>query len=351
MLQDVIKDLILEHIGPLKRAAVWNTRNCPMCHTQGESMDTRGRFGLKLPPSGDIVVQCFNCNFVAIHTPATLFSKKFKLFLREIGISDAAIAKLNFQLYREKNNVISSTPAVPIESVTTSWVPIDLPKDSYSLRFWLDHSCSDSLFLKVMEYVEQRGLRYIDDFYWSPAKEQMMSRRIIIPCWYGGQIVGYVARFTGNAGVLRVPKYMATLPKGYVYNLDPQLSGERKYTILTEGVLDAFNVDGIGILGNNVSAEQLAVIKKIPGKIIVIPDQDVPGEHLIKAALNEGWAVSFPKWGQGVKDASDAALLYGRLATVKMILDSVEEDRLGIKVRYQLKTPKKRRGWKLKTEK
>lgn len=349
MLQDVIKDLILEHIGPLKRAAVWNTRNCPMCHTQGESVDTRGRFGLKLPPSGDIVVQCFNCKFAAVHTPATLFSKKFKLFLREIGIADSVIAKLNFQLYREKNNVVSSTPVAPIESVITSWPPIDLPKDSYSLRVWLDYGCSDSLFLKVMEYVGQRGLRYIDDFYWSPAKEKMMNRRIIIPCWYGGQIVGYLARFAGNTDAVKVPKYLATLPKGFVYNLDPQLSGERKYTILAEGALDAFNVDGIGILGNSVSAEQLTVIKKIPGKIIIIPDQDAPGEHLIKVALDEGWAVSFPKWGQGVKDASDAALLYGRLATVKMILDSVEEDRLGIKVRYQLKTPKK--GWKRKLKK
>lgn len=348
MLQDVIKELILEHIGPLKRSPLWSTRNCPLCHTQGESIDLRGRFGIKMPPNGDIAVQCFNCKFTASHIPSTMFSKKFKLFLREIGITDTVIAKLNFDLYREKNNVAPVTPRAEIETVTKGWVPVDLPEDAHPLRLWLDHSCTDEKFLKVMAYLELRGLLYIDDLYWTPSTGHMMNRRVIIPCWYNGEIVGNLARIVGN-DALKVPRYLAAIPKGYVYNLDPQLLGDRKYCILAEGALDAFGVDGIGVLGNSISSEQLSVIKRIPAQIIVIPDQDDPGTHLIEVALAEKWAVSFPKWEPSVKDAADAVKMYGRLATVKMILDSVEENQLGIKVKYELKKPKK--AWKKRGKK
>lgn len=339
MLQDVIKDIILEYIGPLKRSTSWSTRNCPLCHTQGESIDTRGRFGIKMPPSGDIAVKCFNCKFTASHIPATMFSKKFKLFLWEIGVPKNVVSKLNFDLYREKNNVRSTAPVVPIVSVTKSWETVELPKDAHPLRTWLDHGCEDPAFLRVLGYLEGRDLLHVDEFYWTPTKDYLMNRRVIIPCRYEGRIVGHVARFVGNEETITVPKYMASVPKGYVYNLDPHLTGERKYIIMAEGAFDAFNVSGIGVLGNGITAEQMSVIRRLQGKIVVIPDQDAPGAALIDLALDEGWAVSFPKWKADIKDASKAVESYGRLATVKMILDAIEDDQLGIRIRYGLQTP------------
>lgn len=339
MLQDEIKDAILDHLGPLKHTSGdgWRTRNCPLCHTQGESVDTRGRFGIRFPSSGDIAVNCFNCRFQAVHTPGSLFSRKFKIFLREIGVSAHDIAQFTFALYREKHNVVSTIKPKLAKPVTSSWETTELPENSYTLRFWLNHCCSDASFLKVMGYLEERCLRHVDDFYWSPSTDRMMNRRVIIPCWYEGRVVGYTARFVGNNSVLKVPKYMASAPKGYVYNLDPQLTGERKFTIMVEGVFDAFNVNGIGILGNDVSPEQLTVIKKIPSRIIVMPDLDAPGEALVKTAMKEGWAVSFPPWKAGIKDASRAVELYGRLAVVKSILDAAENDSFSIQVKYELK--------------
>lgn len=340
MLQDVIKDLILDHIGPLKRSSNdWNTRNCPMCHTQGESRDTRGRFGIRFPPSGDIAVACFNCGFKTSHTESRMFGKKFILFLKEIGIPDQTISKINFELYRAVNKVAPTKAVIEAESITKSWDTIELPKDAHPLRMWLEHGCNAPAFLKVIKYLKGRSLYHVDAFYWSPDKDWMMNRRVIIPCWYEGRIVGYSARFVGNDKVSSVPKYTSSVPKGYVYNLDPQLTGERKFVILAEGELDAFNVDGISVMGNLVTSDQLSVIRRVPGQKIVIPDQDNPGNKLIDAALEEGWWVSFPKWPTGIKDVSKSVEIYGRIATTKMILDAAEDDPVGVKVKYELRKP------------
>ena len=56
-----------------------------------------------------------------------------------------------------------------------------------------------------------------------------------------------------------------------------------------------------------------------------MPDADSAGHDLVKAAIRRGWSVSFPPW-EGCKDAADAALKYGRLFTVRSILDSAEEN-------------------------
>jgi len=54
-----------------------------------------------------------------------------------------------------------------------------------------------------------------------------------------------------------------------------------------------------------------------------VPDADSAGMDLVKTAIRRGWSVSFPPW-ESCKDAADAAVKYGRLFTVRSIIDSAE---------------------------
>ena len=52
----------------------------------------------------------------------------------------------------------------------------------------------------------------------------------------------------------------------------------------------------------------------------------------VNVAIKQGWSVSFPPWEDDIKDASDAVMRYGRLFTVKSVLDSVETNATKIKI-------------------
>ena len=52
----------------------------------------------------------------------------------------------------------------------------------------------------------------------------------------------------------------------------------------------------------------------------------------VRVAIKHGWSVSFPPWEEDIKDASDAVVRYGRLFTVKSILESIETNGTKIKI-------------------
>ena len=52
----------------------------------------------------------------------------------------------------------------------------------------------------------------------------------------------------------------------------------------------------------------------------------------------------FPNWGDGVKDAGNAVMKYGRIGTVSSILQSVEYNKLKIELKWSLDLNNRRRG-------
>ena len=64
---------------------------------------------------------------------------------------------------------------------------------------------------------------------------------------------------------------------------------------------------------------------------MLLPDFDAAGKETIEIAIKHGWAVSFPPW-EDVKDACDAVNKYGRLFTVRSVLESVETSSTKIKI-------------------
>lgn len=340
MIQDILKDLILEHIGPLKQASKgWRTRNCMLCHLQGESADGRGRFGILLSPDGTIVIRCFNCKYSAKFVPGEQLSRKFQKFMLEIGIPEYDIKKLNFELYKTKQHMELDPEIKLRKSITSKWVPGSLPDNSYSIAEWISNGCTDQNLLSAAEYAYNRNMRNFNELFWTPDRisaKAVLNKRIIIPFYYKDNIVGYTGRYTGTSTSKDTIKYLNHMPPDYLYNLDAQSDFNRKYVILVEGVIDAYLIDGISPSGNELNDEQAAIINSLGKQVILCPDNDAAGSTMVSKALQNGWAVSFPNWEHGMKDVADAVNKYGRILTLESIIQSAEYNPLSIQVKWKM---------------
>lgn len=331
MLKEIIKDTVTERLGTLKTSPKgWHTRNCPMCHQRGHGHDTKGRFGIKFSPDGVIALHCFHCFFKSKYAPGNLLSKDFVLFLKVIGVPPADLKKLKFQAFREKEaGEIFAAPKLK-GLISSKWKTITLPHESKPVSFWIERKYAHPDLDNVIAYAAER-LVNTDHIYWTPQSEHQMKKRFILPFYHNNNIVGYTARYATELPNSSVPRYINNMPDSYVYNLDVQRDYNRKYCILHEGVLDAYVTDGISCLGS-INQEQIDLINDLDKVVIVCPDREASGNHLVDAALEQGWNVAFPRWGRDVKDAGCASQLFGKILTTKSIIDSAESNPLKIQV-------------------
>jgi hypothetical protein len=344
MIVDIIKDAILANIGPLKQAPKgWHKRHCMLCHTQGHGKDTRNRFGIQFNVR-NIVVNCFNCGFSSGYEEGKDLSKSFKFFLKQLHVNEKFIEQIEFEIFKQRNKIDSirvgaePTPEDTerkFKSLFQQWKPMDLPQDSLTIGEWIEFGLSDLEFLKTVEYLKSRKLFNLDTYYWTPITEFNLNQRFIIPYYYRDKIVGFTSRLNYDTSNKVIPKYYQQCPQDFVYNLDNQQGWSRKYVIVNEGVIDARIVDGVGILGE-LGQTKIDIINRLQKEIIVCPDRDKKGWDLVKAAIDNDWSVSFPKWKQYIKDAAQAAELYGRLLTTHSIISSAVSGKEKIELHWKI---------------
>lgn len=343
MIIDVLTDAVKQNIGALKPAPKsWFKRNCMLCRTQGHGVDTRNRMGLQFNPNS-IAVNCFNCGFSASYTEGKELSKSFKFFLSNLNIQKKFIDQLEFEIFKQRNQISIvregdeeiEDPEAKFRNLFQKWVPMELPDDSLPITEWLEHGLDDPDFLKVVNYALERKMYDLDNFYWSPNKFHQVNKRLIVPYFYKGQIVGFTARLGFDVPDKSIPKYFQQCPNDFVYNLDHQQEWQRKYALVTEGVLDAYVIDGISILGE-IGQSKVDIINRLQKQVIVCPDRDKKGRDLVEAAIENEWAVSFPRWESGIKDAAQAAEKYGRLLTTYSIISSAVSGKDKIKVKWKI---------------
>jgi hypothetical protein len=342
MVEEQLKEIIHTHLYGLKRTpSGWQKSNCPVCVHKGHAPDKRERFGVLYSADGAIAFNCFNCGFSTAWHPGTMIGKNLVFLLSSIGVPQQDIDKLKFESFREQNNVVNKNFTLR-GNITKKWVPIDMSEelpDCYPIRFWLENDCEDKDFLQVVNYAADRNVLDIDRMYWSPTKEFLFNKRFTIPFTYRNEIVGWTGRITTNAP--NVPKYYHKMPPSYIYGLDHQQDYDRKYHIITEGVLDAIVTDGVAVLHNDLNEEQAALISKLHGEKVLLPDRDKSGDDLVEIAIEHKWSVAFPNWGKDqhgniIKDAAQAAQVYGHLLTMQSIVESIESDKHSIRVKRKL---------------
>jgi hypothetical protein len=317
---NLIQARVLAALPPKRKMTPsgWDSFNAVCCHNNGEKRDTRKRGGIRFDKDG-FSYHCFNCNFKAGWTPGKLFSKNTKNLLAWLNIPDDEIKKLSLEALKQKDDIPVPDKILNFELETRA-----LPQDCKTIEEWIQEGCEDPNFLEVVAYVLDRGMK-LEWYKWMWSEENGYRDRVIIPFFHDDRVVGWTGRKITDGK----PKYLTTAQPGYVFNLDRQ-SDDRQFVIVVEGQFDAISVDGCAIMHNEPNEAQIARIKALGREVIVVPDNDKAGAVMIKTAIDQGWSVSLPDWGNDVKDVADAVKKYGRIYTIFTILQYREHNQIKI---------------------
>ena len=301
-----IQQTILDAL-PYKRkqsSGGWISFNAVCCHNNGERQDTRGRGGVIFANEA-VTYHCFNCGFKTGWQPGRHISFKLRKLLSWLDVDENTRQMLTIEALRIKETV---DPVVNDEIIEIDFPPRTLPNDLHSI-----HQAPQ----EVQDYASTRCLP-ADKILWSSSDTAKMNKRIIVPFTWNGNVIGFSSRAIINS---IVPKFFTSHEPGYVYGVDQQ-PDNRKFAIVVEGLLDAVCIDGVATLTNRCSETQAQIIDSLAREIILVPDRDNSGQKLISDALKYGWSVSFPEWQTDIKDVNDAVQRYGKLFTIKTIIDA-----------------------------
>lgn len=288
----------------------WFSFNCPMCVVNGQSRpDTKRRGGMLYNPDGAVSYHCFNCQFKTSWTPGRTLSFKMRKLLRQLNFDEAEVQRLNLELLSQAD-IESLSYKEPEPTWTPDWPDFDF---GFDVRPLTDAA--------KIDYLKSRQIE--DLAVWLETDETYagLNNRVILPFTYENRIVGFQSRYVGTVPE-KLAKYYKKSPADYVYGLDNQRES-RQYVIVTEGEFDALLTNGLAVGSNSISDRQVQLIEDLNIEPILLPDADRAGRQLVERAADYGWSVSFPEW-EGCKDASDAAMKYGRLFTVYTILQAAE---------------------------
>ena len=325
----LVFETILAHL-PAKRKTTpsgWTSFNAPCCIHNGTTQDTRQRGGLITNADDGVSYHCFNCGFKASWAKGRKLSYKMRTFLQWLGASDDVINKLALQVLQYSEQA-SQELIVELPKFKT----VELPEGARPISQWddwqaLESTGADENLVKMFDYIHSRGLNTDDyTFYWTP--KIGYRDRLIIPFMYDDEVVGYTARKINGGS----PKYLSEQQPGYVFNFDAQ-NYNRLFTIVMEGPLDAIGVDGVALLGSEVKDQQALLLKTLNKEVILVPDRDENGKHLVEQAMELGWSVSMPEWTEDIKDVKDAVIKYGKIFTLHSIVNAKESNELKIKLR------------------
>jgi hypothetical protein len=331
-MNDII-DIVRKNLPPQKKTTGkgWITFNCPACVAAGESrLDTKGRGGLIFTPTGGFSYHCFNCKTKCHWEPGGNINKPTTFFLRQLGLTNDELRKLKFKAWQLRGQLIENVIGPRPAWTSLEFPVVPLPQGAQSFSYWASKDNIDPLFLDAAEYINTRGNCFLKlyNYYWTPLTKQGWNQRIIIPFYWGDDIVGYVGRLFAGKG----EKYFGVIPTNYLFN-NRVINYNRSFVLVVEGPLDAIALDAVGVLGSELSKEQISWINSGNKRVVVVPDRDRAGQYLIDVALSEGWDVAFPEWGEKIGDPAEAVKQYGRIYTLKSILETREANKLAINVK------------------
>ncbi len=312
--------------------------NCPMCVEMGTTPDKRSRGGWGFNGIS-VGINCLNCDFKTRWDTGQPLGRPIKAFMSKLGVSAAEIETLT-QWAATLHDMIEEAGEYGQDqlSLRPTFGPRPLPEGARPIRELAEEDCHHPAFLDACRYLlDDRGEAIFDagDYYWTPLLDHYLNKRVIIPCRFDGQVVGWTSRLIIPPPTPKVPRYYHSKQSNYMFNLDVLDHPTRSTVIIVEGIFDAIAIDGLGVMGSSLSEQQINWINASGKRVIVCPDRDKAGKKLVKIAEDQDWDVSIPYSGYGfenwwrfdIKDCADAVKAYGRLYTLRSIIVNATSDR------------------------
>jgi hypothetical protein len=238
---------------------------------------------------------------------------KARKFLAWLMVPQEEIERINLESlkYKSINGILESRHAVE-KPADICFEECDLPADT------------EELSVEAIQYLTRRSIS-LDYPFLFKAKPRP---GIVIPFTHDNQVVGNCVRFLDD----RTPKYLNDMQSGYVFGTDLQRNSWQSVLVM-EGVFDALSIGGLAVLHAEINDAQVRVIRSLGREVVVVPDQDAAGMKLVDRAMELGWSVSMPEWGDAVKDVNDAVIKYGRLGALLIIMQARETSKIKIELR------------------
>jgi Toprim-like len=291
----------------------WTSFNAPCCVHNGENQDRRSRGGLKLSNEG-WSYHCFNCGYTASFVMGRNLTFKARKFLSWLNVPSEEIERINLESLRHKSiaGLLNERQESIQKLQSIEFEDRDLPRETTELTE------------SAEEYLRNRCVPLDYPFLY----KTMPRPGIVIPFTHNNQVVGHTTRFLDN----KTPRYIQEIPHGYVFGTDLQ-KDNWQYAVVVEGVFDALSINGLAVLHAEINDAQVRLIRSLGQEVVVVPDQDEAGMKLVDRAVELGWSVSMPEWGNEVKDVNDAVIKYGRLGALLIIMQAREHSKIKIELR------------------
>jgi hypothetical protein len=336
-LEEIIRKYVLLPASPSSRG--FYPVLCKVCNDHGRK-GLRG--GFRFDTGGVVGYHCFNCSHAAKFDPdviKTKRSKKISHKMRQVldgfGIPIDEVKEMMFNLLKDAGEVghtDSDVGVQPTKSIEPNEIP--LPKHFYRL----DEAGPEDKWAEIaIDYLEHnrgidpKGYTY---FLCRETGVETIDKwvgRIIIPIYKNGKLI----YFQGRALYNDKKKYESPAqPKDCVlYGYERLFEHTDMPLYVVEGFFDAYLIDGVAILGKELTEEQAQWLERSKRRKVFIPDRQGGGSKT--PALNfidRGWSISTPDIGS-CKDINDAVMKYGKLYVMKAIADSITADRFTAQTR------------------
>jgi hypothetical protein len=315
-LEEVIKNYV--YLYPQTSANGWYPVLCKVCNDHGKK-GPRAAFHL----DGDKVgYNCFNCKHKATIDPSTdkTFNDNALVLLRAFDIPTEFIEKKQFELFSKSNNITFKKSEKIID---INPQPIECPDIFYYLK---DAKTNDQWAIIARHYLEEERNINPDSYPFMLSKKsddiklKKWHKRLIIPAFRNNNMIYYTGRALGSQS----KKYEnANIPHhNILYGFDEISKYTTNPIFVVEGFFDSYWVNGVAIIGNQLSPAQILILNKSSRQKVYIPDRMGDGHIAANQALDLGWSISTPDIGN-CKDISEAVSKYGKLYVLKTIHENI----------------------------
>lgn len=305
-----LEKLVRDHIRIPARSSPsgFYTVVCKICHDHGRK-GPRGGFRFELESVG---YHCFNCSFSTGAKEGYKIPKKMVQVLEAFGVPKIDILSLNIDSFEKIFQKKTDTPALNLDPAV-----IELPKSFNRLH----PQNEDKQTLIAIYYLQNRGIAP-EQYPFYLSAEGIWRKRIIIPIYNRqGELIFYQGRAMFKSTKRRYAS-PNVIKKNILYGFRHLFSNDELPLFITEGFFDAFHLDGVALLGKELSKEQAIWINKSSRQKIYIPDRTGGGLDGAKAALRQGWSLSTPDIGS-CNDISEAISRYGKIYVISSIMQSI----------------------------
>lgn len=332
-----IEDVIRSNV-PLvhgSSAKGWHSVYCEVC---GDGSRTKGPRGGWLFTDDACFYNCFNCGIEGNFDPnreIPLSKDMWKIFT-SFGIEPKEfMAIAESKKSDDKKKVKRRRAKIPhIEEIPDYFKKLTEFSDTNERAEAARSFLWDSYRMKDTDYpfYLSTGKTLSNDKYERYLARTMKSR-IIIPAFHREKMIYWQARiFMGESN----KKYISASVEhsnNVLFGMDNLYSNIEYPLFVTEGFFDSWHLNGVAVMTNKIKNGRLEILERSPRKKIVVPDLNKDGMNLAEQAIEMGWGLSLPKILPEI-DVCNAILRYGKLYTLKTIVDNVCFD---FEAEYKLK--------------